>query len=436
MVPRTICAICSGTGIGGISVTRLSGPQAFEIAKQSCTFLKSDMKSHTVAFGLFKDPATHSAIDQVVVTYFAQDKSFTGEETVEISSHGGAIVPRRIVDQLILNGAELAKPGEFTMRAFLNGRMDLVQAEGILGLIHSQSDEGAKRALRQLKGELSQSILKIEDDVSWVLAQLEANIDFSAEGLEFATLESIQTRMSRSQSAIDQLLQTYKTGQILNEGFQVALIGPPNVGKSSLLNALLKEDRAIVSEYAGTTRDLVEGRVYFKGQLFNIVDTAGLRESVDPVEVKGIERTRKKLREVDCVIEVIDATQPDLLEIEEAQARIRVYNKSDCSPEKFSDGLNVSAKTGDGISLILEQLLNLAHTKVGEFSGVSIQSRHLECLTRAKESLVRAQTQIHKSPDLVAFEMQDALLAIYEILGKKFDDQIMDRVFKEFCLGK
>jgi tRNA modification GTPase len=401
-----------------------------------------------------------------VVSCFAEGHSFTGEETAEISCHGGNVMTASILRELVAAGCVMAKPGEFTFRAFMNGRLDLVQAEGVLGLIESQSRQAARVALRQLKGRLSEELHVVEDGLVWILAQLEASIDFSTEGIEVIPSKIVIERAQKVQTTVEKLLASYSQGRLLAEGLTVALVGRPNVGKSSLLNSLVGEDRAIVTAQPGTTRDLVEGKIAFNGVPVTFIDTAGLRDTADEVEKIGIERTKKTLEKSDIVLHVLDVTRPffadelaDLKKISSTGGWDRhsiVFNKLDADPngaltdicleELQRNGIDIpqkntfslSAKTRTGLKSLEEFVSAKVQSDASESAAVITQARHFELLQKIQSCLVRAVALITKdeSAEFIAFELQDAIRAIHELLGKEFHEQVIDRIFKEFCLGK
>ncbi len=463
----TICAISTAPGTGGIAVLRVSGQAAYSVGRRLCGFLPTQPESHRIYYGILKSVHAGSAIDEVLVSCFAEGRSFTGEETIEISCHGGQALTSSILSELIFAGSRLARPGEFTYRAFLNGRLDLVQAESVLALIESQSKQSAKVALRQLQGSLSNDFRHIEDDLVWILAQLEASIDFSAEDIEVIASEVLTGRTSKLIAFVQQLLGTYRAGRIIKDGLHVALIGAPNAGKSSLLNAFLKEDRAIVTPHAGTTRDPVEGRVSIGGVAVTLIDTAGIRETNDEIEKIGIAKSRGAMASADVVFHLIDLCdetwQSKLSEARDEDLRTRaagaltnryfVLNKIDLIRpdntldlykkhplvESLRDRVHwISVSTQQGIAR-LEAVLNQEVAQVVvEDQSVVTQARHLECLSKILDGLVRSIALIKEcaSPEFVAFELQEAVRIIHELLGQEFDEQVIDRIFKEFCLGK
>lgn len=451
----TICALSTAPGLGGIAVLRVSGSQSALVTRGLCPFLPSAPESHRVYYGHLIDPVSKQELDEVLVTYFAHGRSFTGEETIEISCHGGTTVSSQILDALIKSGARLAERGEFTYRAFMSGKIDLVQAESILQLIESQSTRAARLAYRQLRGDFSNLLVSIEDDLIWVLANLEANIDFAAEDIEVAATDLLLNRLNKGLNNVENLLKTYQKGRLIRDGLEVALVGAPNVGKSSLLNYILGEDRAIVTEIPGTTRDFVEGRISIGGHAVSFIDTAGLRETADVVEKHGIEKTNEILKRADLVFYVFDSSEPfsrdclNVLTPEILKKAVLILNKSDvatgelANPEFISNLMQTpviatSALKKVGREMLFQKVESVLSEQLFEDSTVVMNARHFELLEKMRESMVRARNQIAEvsSPEFIAFELQDSLYAIHEILGKKFDDQVMDRVFKEFCLGK
>jgi tRNA modification GTPase len=470
----TIAAVSTAPGTGGIAVVRISGTQALAITKKLAGFMPADPESHRLYFGTIMDPRRGEPLDEVLAAYFKAGHSFTGEEVVEISCHGGHFLAQKIVEAANHQGARLARRGEFTYRAFMNGRIDLVQAEAILSLIESRSQQAARAALRQLKGALSKRLGTILDDVVWAAAHLEANIDFAQEDIEVAAVDSLLARLNGARATLADLLRAKDQSRFWREGFMVALVGRPNVGKSSLLNALLQEERAIVTDSPGTTRDLVEGSLELEGVRVSFIDTAGLRESGETVERIGIERARRAAGDADLVFFVLDheTTAAELLELAKVLEAgpdrvVAVRNKMDVSgavalgewraelvTRLSSSGqdaaalwlenlpasgiLEVSAKTHAGIDGIFDYLGRELKSHLVDDAPGAIHERHLELMSKTDEGLAKAVELLDQgsSPEFVAFELQVAVLSLHEILGRRFDDQVMDRVFGEFCLGK
>lgn len=458
---QTICAVSTPHGVGGISVIRISGPQALEVIRKIAGFLPSKIESHKVYFGTLHDSHTHEDIDEVLVTYFQKGRSFTGEEVLEISCHGSPQICQAILNRLIAGGSRAADKGEFTYRAFMNGNVDLVQAESVLALIESQSDKAQKLALRQLKGQLSQKLEGIENDVTWLMAHMEAGIDFSTEGLELVSNDVVTTRLEQVEEGLKALVQSYKAGRILKDGVRIALAGRPNVGKSSLLNLFLEEERAIVTDVAGTTRDVISGDTQFNGLKLTFLDTAGIRNHTsDIVEQIGIKKSREAHTEADVVLFIFDLTtgiQPEDEELLKQLSNRNLFvvgNKLDMVKEptqtpgfekltQYADFAKrnlffVSALDQNARALVLKEIS-------GRFSQTDLQdyvllsnSRHYENLSKALSNIIRCQQLLKEGlgSEFLAIELKEALIAVQETLGKRFDDQVMDRVFKEFCLGK
>lgn len=467
----TICAISTPHGVGGISVIRISGPQTFKIVSEICQFLPAHPESHKVYFGNLTNPQTGEGIDEVLATYFKEGRSFTGEEVIEISCHGSPLICQSILNQLVNLGARPADRGEFTFRAFMNGKLDLVQAESVLSLIESQSQQAAKLALRQLKGTLSHKLEEIEDDMTWILAHAEASIDFSTEGIEVIEENVIQVRLKKIEAGLKELVATFKVGRLLKDGFRIVLTGLPNVGKSSLLNLFLEDERAIVTDIPGTTRDVIHGDTTFEGVKFTFVDTAGLRdEATDLVERIGIQKSYEAQNESDVVFFVYDIEKglgAEELQILESLDPAKTYilaNKTDKiggskpleTVEKTLKNSKFFQKLTDPAAFFTRRVFfvsaldkkvrsEVLKDLVKEFADLQVENtvlisnaRHFENLSRALENTQRSQSVVAQGlgSEFLALEFKEALIAIHETLGKRFDDQIMDRVFKEFCIGK
>lgn len=454
----TICATATPPGRGGIAVIRVSGPQAREVSRKLASFLPLDpeIQSHRAYYGILKDPISADALDEAVVTYFAEGRSFTSQHVVEISLHGSPAICQKVLQSLQTAGARMAEPGEFTYRAFASGRLDLVQAEGVLSLIESQSSAMAKTALNQLRGGLSQELAEIEEDLTFSLANLEANIDFAQEDIEIESSGITFERMNSVAQRLGGLIQSYRRGRLLNEGLTFTLAGAPNVGKSSLLNALLCEDRAIVSDIAGTTRDSIQASLDIDGFVVHVTDTAGLRDTNDKIEQLGVARSLKLIQDADVIGYVIDQSDAAsfnaefLRQVNEQKSSDKVLlliHKSDLSASRdLMAAIEAFENEKIFISSIKKSGLQELKNRLGDFfannseltSAVVTQARHFEKLSEAYAHVQRGseKLKISASTEFVISDIQQALMCIFEILGKKFDDQVMDRVFSEFCLGK
>ncbi len=466
----TICAVSTPPGTGGISVIRVSGKKSLVLVKKLADFLPAHPESHKIFYGNLIDSRNQEIIDEVLVSYFKEGSSFTGEETLEISAHGNLIIVENILNALVFCGARLADRGEFTYRAFMNNKIDLVQAESVLALIESKSKRANRLAQRQLQGSLSQELEKIEDELLWMSAHLEASIDFSTEGLDIVENSTLINRASLLQERLSKLVGTYESGRLIKDGIVCALIGQPNVGKSSLLNLLCESERAIVTDQAGTTRDTITTETSYAGIKFILTDTAGLRkESTDKVEKIGMERSRAASKEADFNIFIYDQSTGlsfediEILKELDPKTTFILANKKDLPPHKdnkqvvldpyfsnffkkaentnqnpTSQMLSVSALDKGDRELILKMVADQAVDIESQDTAIILNSRHFENLSKSMEFLKHAQNNLQKNmgAEFIALDLKEALLYIQKTLGKSFDDQIMDKVFKEFCLGK
>lgn len=457
---QTICAISTPPGVGGVAVIRVSGSQALSICKKVAPgLLNKEIKSHQLYFTKIKD-SDGQVVDEVVVSYFAHGKSFTGEEVVEISCHGSEYVAEKVVDLLVDNGCALAEKGEFTYRAFMNNKIDLVQAESVLSLIQSQHQASARIAVRQLQGHVSKQFEKIESDLTWCLAHIEASIDFSTEGIDVVDPKVLIGKLKSIQKDLYTLVQSYRAGRLVKDGIKVVLLGKPNVGKSSLLNIFSQDDKAIVTPIAGTTRDVIQAVTLFDGLRFTVSDTAGLRDTTDVVEKIGVDRSQKEADKADVILYVIDAHEPDWdkaeTQISELNSEVIVLvNKVDLLPEnqqaEFRKKLqNLSAKyqpediifTSGLDPKTRDTVLSAVKNKIGQLNvldeAMITSARQYEMSSHALEMLGSSLVELEKDmgAEFIAMYLKDSLMSIQRILGHVFDDQIMDRVFKEFCIGK
>ena len=454
----TITAIATPPGEGGIGVIRLSGKDALVIALRlfhPATGPVEEPPQKKVLFGEIRDPESDECIDQVLLTFFKKPKSYTAEDVIEISAHGGAWIVSRILELVLGQGARLAEPGEFTRRAFTNGRLDLTQAEAVADVIDSASDKALSSAIAQLKGGLSHRLHNLHETLLNAQAQLEASIDFTEDGLTFQSRETTQKQIREVETSLRKLVDSFRQGRIYREGMRVTLVGKPNVGKSSLLNALLQEDRAIVTAYAGTTRDTLEERARIKDIHIIITDSAGLRDNPEMIEEEGIERTRAALQSSDLALVVFDPSKPiddnDQLLMNEVgeKPRLVVLNKSDLPAvwpqdqiKKFLAGeqpITLSAKTLGGFESLTEAL----HQKAtgGDRTGESLvitRERHRDHLQQAAEALHNARETLGEglSEELIAVDITLAMEHLGSILGKTFEEDLLDKIFGQFCIGK
>jgi tRNA modification GTPase len=454
MLDDTIAAIATPLGEGGLAVIRISGAQALAVADRifspvGKTSLKpSAAASHTIQFGhVVRDGKT---IDEVLVAVMRAPRTFTREDIVEITCHGGILPAKMVLDAALASGARLAEPGEFTRRAFLNGRIDLAQAEAVADLIHSRTELSLRAANEQLAGKLSQRINELRDDMLKTLAHVEAYIDFPEEDIAEETKDQLLGRLERGVAFMDELLRTANEGQILRRGIRAAIIGRPNAGKSSLLNQLLGHERAIVSPIPGTTRDTIEETANIRGLPVVFIDTAGLREARDEIEVEGIRRSHESLQKAEFILHVFDASEP-LVEADEKylaefadKKRILVRNKMDL-PAKLIlppplPAIDVCCLTGKGIEALKDAIKNLAWSGEikTEMLQVMINSRHQDALSRARESTVRTIDALRTGAtlELAAMDLRIAVNAVGEIVGKTATEDLLDVIFSQFCIGK
>lgn len=454
----TIAAISTPPGEGAISIVRMSGEESVSIAQK--VFSGKDLtqaKSHTINYGHIVDPKTHEEIDEVMVSLMLAPKTFTREDVVEINCHGGIVATNRILQLLLVNGARLAEPGEFTKRAFLHGRIDLTQAESVMDLIRAKTDRSMKIALNQLDGNLSHLIDSLRKDILDVLAQVEVNIDYP----EYDDVEEMTTKLLREKAIeikqrIEQLLKTASQGKIMREGLATALVGRPNVGKSSLLNHLLHEDKAIVTDVAGTTRDVIEEYVNVSGVPLKLIDTAGIRETDDKVEKIGVERSKKAIEQSDLVLLVLNAAESltkedlELIRLTNDKKRIIILNKTDLEEKldrkelaKISGNAPVYATSilkNEGVEALEEAISKLFFNGIenSQSTVMVTNARHIALLKKAQNSLDSVLEGISSGMpvDLVQIDMTEAWNLLGEITGESYEDELLDQLFSQFCLGK
>lgn len=446
MMGRTIAAISTPPGRGGISVIRVSGEDAVKIT--ASIFSGADLTkvtSHSVHYGYITDN-DGNRVDEVLVTVMLAPKTYTREDVTEISTHGGLIASRRVMKSLISAGAYPAEAGEFTKRAFLNGRIDLSQAEGVIDIINAQSIPAQKNALSQAGGGLSWEINSVRNDLVSLSAAMQVAIDYPDEDLEDVTLEDIEKTLDEKLDKVKNLIATSESGRILKEGIKTAIIGKPNVGKSSLLNRIAREERAIVTDIAGTTRDIIEEFVSLNGVPLRLMDTAGIRDTSDTVEQIGVERSKQAAKEAELVILVMDATSPqdgedcELLKLTENSRRIIVVNKTDLCKSDIPDGVMISAKTGEGIDALADKIRDMYELgKIGEDNCTVITNmRHLSALEECSKALSRALDSVRGGmpQDIAALDIYGAIDKLGEITGDTVSEDIVSEIFHNFCVGK
>jgi tRNA modification GTPase len=454
MIDDTIAAIATPLGEGGLAVIRISGPMAVEVADRCFvpvgkTAAKlSEAPTHTIHYGrLVRDGRT---VDEVMVAVMRAPRTLTREDVVEITCHGGLLAAKLVLDGVLACGARIAEPGEFTKRAFLNGRIDLAQAEAVADLIHARTELALTAANEQLAGKLSQRINQLRDELVRTLAHIEAHIDFPDEDIAPDTRLQLIERLERGIAFVGELLNTSREGQILRRGIRAAIVGRPNAGKSSLLNQLLGHDRAIVSPIPGTTRDTIEETANIRGLPVVFVDTAGLREAGNAIEIEGMRRSREALGRADVVLHVLDVSKPlakkSFVEEFASKPRILVRNKIDLPVQWKPDAtpglsaVDVSCLTGQGIETLKDAIKDAVWKGEirAEMLQVMINSRHQEALNRASAALGRTVDLLKADAalELAAFELRIAVNAVGEIVGKTTTEDLLDAIFSQFCIGK
>ena len=454
----TIAAISTAPGVGGIGIIRLSGEETFNIIEK--IFVpknkSKEIKGYTFKYGNIINPKTNEILDEVLVSYFIKPRSYTMENMCEINSHGGNIVMQNILEVCLENGAELAEPGEFTKRAFLNGRIDLSQAESIIDIINSKTKKESKASLKQLEGFLSKKIKSIRKKIMDVMVDIEANIDYPEYDIEEVTEKKVENMLKSIEKELMSLKNTFDNGKIIKDGINVAIVGKPNAGKSSLLNALLKEERAIVSQYKGTTRDSIEELMNIDGIPIKIIDTAGIREASDEVEKIGIERAKEIADNADLLIAIfdisanIDEEDIEIIDLIKDKKAIIVLNKIDLIQDNINvdsriSNLNkkiikISALNKDGVEKISETIVEMFKIKeINLDDGIIVtNTRHKNLINKAINSTENAQISLeNKMPmDIVAIEIKNVLEDLGEITGEDVSENIINEIFAKFCLGK
>lgn len=447
---ETIAAIATPPGEGGVAIIRISGHQAIDAAERLFSGPVRSYKSHTVHYGTFYN-AAKEPIDQVLLLLMLGKRSFTGEDTVEVHCHGGSLIARRVLEAILACGVRAARPGEFSFKAFINGKIDLTQAEAIQELISAKNEKALDAASNQLQGRLSQKILSFQKELTQVAAILEAWIDFPEEGLEFSTMEELCGQLEAICAKMQHLLSTFHDGKIMQDGIALCLVGSPNVGKSSLMNALLDKERAIVSHIPGTTRDIVEDHLRLNGLNFKLIDTAGIRDAEDIVEQEGIRRSKLALAKADLVLLVLDATvgiseqDQGIMELLPKDKTIIAWNKIDLPHDRlpeiqFPHQIQLSAKAKTGLET-LHQKIDEVVWQDGPPSREEIHItniRHKEALTAAIQACraVILGLKQNTSPEFLSSDMRQTLLELGKIIGTNVSEDILSSIFSQFCIGK
>lgn len=453
-----IAAISTPIGTGGIGIVRMSGAGCIALADTLFQGKKPlrDKPSHTLSYGKITSGAGGEIIDEVLVSVMKSPQTYTKEDIVEINCHGGPLVTRRVLEALLAAGARLAEPGEFTKRSFLNGRIDLTQAEAVIDLIHSKTELSRRSAVGQLEGRLKKAVREMREEILDMAAAIEAAIDYPDYDIEEETYSSMEQGTRNLLARVEELLENADRGKIIREGVQTVIIGKPNVGKSSLLNWLLEEDRAIVTDIPGTTRDTVEEYLNIGGIPVKIVDTAGIRETADAAERIGVEKSRAYAEAADLVILMLDSSRPleeedrEILSFIREKKTVVLLNKTDLEQklsvselESYVPGkciLPVSVKRDEGFERLMETLreMFLEGDSTAQENSLLVNTRHKDALLRAKTALERCMETIrnHMPEDFISMDLQDANLALGEITGDTSDEEIIDRIFTKFCLGK
>ena len=457
----TICALATANGIGAIGIIRVSGNQSFEIVNKIFEGKNLEkVDSHTVHYGFIKDE--DETIDEVMISVFHAPKTFTTENSVEISFHGSPYIGKKILEALIKNGARMAKAGEFTMRAFMNGRIDLSQAESIADLIASENEASRKVALNQLKGGISNEISFLRNDLLNFTSLIELELDFAEEDVEFADRTALKSLLYKIEDKLNSLIESFQYGNAIKNGTVVAIIGKPNAGKSTLLNALLKEERAIVSNIAGTTRDTIEEILHIKGHAFRLIDTAGLRETADEIEAIGVKKAKEKVENAEILVYLADAGTEDFSEdIEMIKSLLREDLKliicatkiDEVIPTQYEkleqifrkeiftefDFIKISAVENQNIQDLKNELSSyVEHLKSEEGNVVITNQRHYEALQKSLNSVKQVGEAVSSqiTTELLAYELRNALEHLGEISGEFTNDEVLGNIFSKFCIGK
>jgi len=447
---ETIAAVATPPGEGGVAIIRISGSSALEVASQIFSGPIKSYRSHSAHFGHIFNKHKER-IDDVLVLVMLGRRSYTGEDTVEIHCHGGSLITRRVLDVVLQAGARAARPGEFTFKAFMNGKLDLAQAEAVQELICAKNEHALHAAEGQLQGALSQKIAEFQGSITTIAAILEAWVDFPEEGLEFASMEEISADLEALSQKMQQLAATFHDGRIVHDGISLCLIGCPNAGKSSLMNALLDKNRAIVSHIPGTTRDILEDHFSLNGLNFRLMDTAGIRQSEEVIEQEGIRRSKEAMAEADLILLVLDASKP--LNEEERwlmaqvipEKTIAIWNKTDLPSIQldaiaFPHVVKISAKEKIGLDLLRHEIDRVIwkHGPPSREEVLITSIRHKEALNQAISSCQLVLQGLHGgvSPEFLAFDIRSALTSLGTIIGTNITEDILSAIFSKFCIGK
>lgn len=461
MTNDTICAISTAAGVGGVAVIRVSGPEAFAICDTLFHAKQKDKKlagqpAYSLTYGTIRTES--ETVDDVVAAIFRAPHSFTGEDTVEITCHGSLYIQQRLLQLLVAAGCRMARPGEYTQRAFLNGKMDLSQAEAVADLIASTSAGQHRLALNQMRGGFSRELKALREQLLKITSLMELELDFADhEELEFADRTELKALADEIERVISRLAESFKTGNAIKNGIPVAIIGETNAGKSTLLNLLLHEEKAIVSDIHGTTRDVIEDTTTLAGQLYRFIDTAGIRDTTDTIESLGIERTFRKIAQATIVLWMVDATDA-ARQIEEIGGKIfpqcadkqliMVFNKADLLDDESDWSsllphelpfVTISAKAATNIERLQQMLVEAASTpNAGQGDVIVSNLRHYEALTRALDAIRRVQEGLaaHLSGDFVSQDLRECIFHLSDIVGEVTTDQVLGNIFSHFCIGK
>ena len=449
MLQDTICALATASGVGAISIIRLSGPEAISICnKVFPTKNLSKQISHTVHFGTIRDD--DKIVDEVLVTLFKNPHSYTGEDLVEVSCHGSVYIQNQLMQLFLKKGARMAKGGEFTLRAFINGKMDLSQAEAVADLIASDSEAAHQVAMHQMRGGFSKELKDLREELINFASLIELELDFGEEDVEFADRAKFNELLEKIKTELKRLVDSFAVGNVIKNGIPVAILGEPNVGKSTLLNALLNEERAIVSNIAGTTRDTIEDDLIIGGIHFRFIDTAGLRKTSNIVESIGIQKALEKAQQAKVVLYLIDASKDlskQLKAVEELKGKlvnklVVVINKIDQNPntkKQVKDALFISAKQKVGLEELTDTLLSFVNTgALNNNQTIVSNSRHVDALNKSLEQIIKTIEGLNSciSGDFLAMDIRQALFHLGEITGEISSDDLLDNIFSNFCIGK